>query len=105
MIQVHDKFERALLHMIKGTLNKDKTLQIDAAYSLETIVRNSLVPKRLEFLLTLFSALSYDLADEIHDARRQYTELLKKDPLDLTNIIGSEVHSKQLCDAIIHLGL
>lgn len=99
------EFNQAILNLVNGIIEKDNVLHLKAAKTLESTLTTGNLPRNLEYVTTLFSAISYDVINHPYSASRLYRNLLSKEPLDLSYITNSKINSEKLSNGIIHLGL
>lgn len=102
---MESKFGATVLDMVDGMLKKDKLLQLKTARSLESLVGSESIPSNLEFITSLFCALTYDIVNDPFNAKRMYQTLFDRKQIDLSPILLSSKNSTKLLDGLAHLGM
>jgi hypothetical protein len=99
------RYEMSLYGMIEAVLRRKRVELRESAYGLEQSVNLGIVPRKDEFFVSLFAALSYDIAGEYYDRKRVYKRLTDLTTDYFRGILDSEIDSKKLSVSLGYLGL
>ena len=95
----------AVIDMIRGAIGRDNNLLKKAADSIDMAVTYGNLPRRDEFVGTLYAALSYDILNERHKANNMYERIQHTMLPDLSHITLSRKLSEQLGRGMGDVGL